>query len=66
MTAALQHTDRHVIAARVVGEVEGLLRRGLVHPTKQAELARLVRQFNDALDGQPTPEDAAREEGRAI
>jgi hypothetical protein len=61
---AVAPADRAVIAAQVVGTVEHLLRRGLIHPTKQAELARLVRRFNDALDGAPSPEVVARQEGR--
>jgi hypothetical protein len=65
MTTATEPVDRAVIAAQVVGTVEHLLRRGLIHPTKQIELARLVHDYNRALDGDPSPEAVAREQGRA-
>jgi hypothetical protein len=64
MTTATEPVDRALIAAQVVGTVEQLLRRGLIHPTKQNELARLVRDYNAAIDPVPSAEVVARDAGR--
>jgi hypothetical protein len=65
MTIATEAVDRALVAARLVGEIEAMLRIGLVHPSRQARVASLVRQFNAALDGTPSPEAVAREQGRS-
>jgi hypothetical protein len=64
MTTAAEPTDRAVVAARIIGELESMMRAGLLHPSRQVRIARLVNDYNRALDGAPSPEAAARQEGR--
>lgn len=66
MTTAQSQEPRSIVAARIIGVVEDMLAKGLVHPSRQVTVARLIRQY-DAIDERTaTPEDLARAAGRTL